>query len=91
MASGHMGRVRREDSPCQPGAVHTWPEADMKRCLLLRLLSGAKRTLIPVFATCRELSSFHRPAMVGLEPDEIFDRHVVPAHWALSSRVGQEA
>jgi hypothetical protein len=39
MASGHVNRtkrpntwlhrpdLRREDSPCQPGAVHTWPEA----------------------------------------------------------------
>jgi hypothetical protein len=37
MASGHVNRtkrpntwlhrpdLRREDSPCQPGAVHTWP------------------------------------------------------------------
>ena len=41
MASGHVNRVNRpntwllrpmlqsEDSPCQPGAVHTWPKADM--------------------------------------------------------------
>jgi hypothetical protein len=39
MASGHVNRInrpntwlhrpnlRRKDSPCQPGAVHTWPEA----------------------------------------------------------------
>jgi hypothetical protein len=39
MASGHVNRIkrpntwlhrpnlRREDSPCQPGAVHTWPIA----------------------------------------------------------------
>src|SRR5262249_41898221 len=27
-------RLRREDSSCQPGAVHTWPEADLtsERC-----------------------------------------------------------
>jgi hypothetical protein len=41
MASGHEYRANRpntwllrpmlqsEDSPCQPGAVHTWPKADM--------------------------------------------------------------
>ena len=41
MASGHVNRVNRpniwllrpslqsEDSSCQPGAVHTWPKADM--------------------------------------------------------------
>jgi hypothetical protein len=40
MASGHVNRtkrpntwlhrptLRREDSSCQPGAVHTWPESD---------------------------------------------------------------
>ena len=40
MASGHVNRanrpntwllrpiLRREDFPCQPGAVHTWPVAD---------------------------------------------------------------
>jgi hypothetical protein len=41
MASGHVNRtkrpntwlhrpdLRREDSPCQPGAVHTWPIATL--------------------------------------------------------------
>jgi hypothetical protein len=41
MASGHVNRtdrpntwlhrpsLQREDSPCQPGAVHTWPKADI--------------------------------------------------------------
>ena len=41
MASGHEYRANRpntwllrpmlqsEDSPCQPGAVHTWPKADV--------------------------------------------------------------
>ena len=41
MASGHEYRANRpntwllrpmlqsEDSPCQPGAVHTWPKADI--------------------------------------------------------------
>ena len=41
MASGHVNRANRpntwlhrpmlqsEDSPCQPGAVHTWPLADL--------------------------------------------------------------
>jgi len=44
MASGHVNRVNRpniwllrpslqsEDSSCQPGAVHTWPLADMPLC-----------------------------------------------------------
>ena len=43
MASGHVNRtqrpntwlhrptLRREDSPCQLGAVHTWPSADIPR------------------------------------------------------------
>jgi len=42
MASGHVNRtqrpntwlhrpsLRREDSPCQLGAVHTWPKADVE-------------------------------------------------------------
>ena len=42
MASGYVNRInrpntwlhrpslRREDSPCQLGAVHTWPKADIK-------------------------------------------------------------
>lgn len=42
MASGHVSRanrpntwlhrptLQRDDSSCQPGAVHTWPEADMR-------------------------------------------------------------
>ena len=42
MASGHEYRANRpntwlhrpmlqsEDSPCQPGAVHTWPKADLR-------------------------------------------------------------
>jgi len=41
MASGHVNRtyrpntwqhrpsLQREESPCQPGAVHTWHETDM--------------------------------------------------------------
>jgi hypothetical protein len=44
MASGHEYRANRpntwllrpmlqsEDSSCQPGAVHTWPKADMTVC-----------------------------------------------------------
>jgi len=46
MASGHEYRANRpntwllrpplqsEDSPCQPGAVHTWPYADIAECPL---------------------------------------------------------
>jgi hypothetical protein len=50
MASGHVNRANRpntwllrpmlqsEDSPCQPGAVHTWPFATFRaRALLGRL------------------------------------------------------
>jgi len=44
MASGHVNRVsehmaaptnaaKREESPCQPGAVHTWHEPDMPKYL----------------------------------------------------------
>ena len=56
MASGHVNRTnrpntwlhrpatRREDFPCQPGAVHTWHKADSGRCLLISPLWGGKRT-----------------------------------------------
>jgi hypothetical protein len=45
MASGHVSRnkrpntwlhrpsLRREESSCQPGAVHTWHEPDLQPCL----------------------------------------------------------
>jgi hypothetical protein len=53
MASGHVNRInrpntwlhrptlQREDSPCQPGAVHTWPICDIPSrsaevCFLVR-------------------------------------------------------
>ena len=53
MASGHVNRIqkaehmaaptnaaKREEIPCQPGAVHTWPKADVSpiadRCPLSR-------------------------------------------------------
>jgi len=51
MASGHVYRARRpntwplrpppqsEDSPCQPGAVHTWPFASFRGDAVLRSLS----------------------------------------------------
>jgi len=46
MASGHVNRAnrpntwllrptpQREDSPCQPGAVHTWPKAKKPETLV---------------------------------------------------------
>ena len=52
MASGHVNRtnrpntwlhrpsLRREDSPCQPGAVHTWHISDLARCPVLRRCWG---------------------------------------------------
>jgi len=57
MASGHVNRanrpntwllrpmLRREDSSCQPGAVHTWPLADIVPSpgeVLFRLQSGRR-------------------------------------------------
>ena len=51
MASGHEYRanrpntwllrpmLQREDSPCQPGAVHTWPVASFRCKAALRSLS----------------------------------------------------
>jgi hypothetical protein len=57
MASGHAYRVNRpntwllrpmlqsEVSSCQPGAVHTWPKADMHPCRLLCRLFEVERTL----------------------------------------------
>ena len=52
MASGHEYRANRpntwllrpmlqsEDSPCQPGAVHTWPKADMPERLVMSAFAG---------------------------------------------------
>jgi len=52
MASGHEYRanrpntwllrpmLQREDSPCQPGAVHTWHNAEVPRCPLSRRYQG---------------------------------------------------
>ena len=64
MASGHVNRtnrpntwlhrpsLRREDSPCQPGAVHTWYIASIWACPLFRrswALSGhSPRHLGPI-------------------------------------------
>src|SRR6476619_3897390 len=56
MASGHVNRtnrpntwlhrpaLRREDSPCQLGAVHTWHKADMEASSIAPLL-GSKPTI----------------------------------------------
>jgi len=56
MASGHEYRANRpntwllrpmlqsEDSSCQPGAVHTWPDADLRQRQLSCQLFGVKRT-----------------------------------------------
>jgi hypothetical protein len=56
MASGHVNRIyrpntwlhrpslRREDFSCQPGAVHTWHETDLQRCLRFGRYRGVNRT-----------------------------------------------
>jgi hypothetical protein len=56
MASGHVHRANRpntwllrptpqsEDSSCQPGAVHTWPNAELVPRLFLSQLLGVRRT-----------------------------------------------
>jgi hypothetical protein len=56
MASGHVNRTnrpntwlhrptcKREEKPCQLGAVHTWLKADLARQSAICPLSGAKRT-----------------------------------------------
>jgi hypothetical protein len=56
MASGHVNRtnrpntwlhrptLRREDSPCQPGAVHTWPISSFRCDAMIRRLLEAERT-----------------------------------------------
>ena len=56
MASGHVNRkrrpntwllrpnLRRAESPCRHGAVHTWHKADIGRDARGRQLSGAKQT-----------------------------------------------
>jgi hypothetical protein len=56
MASGHVNRdkrpntwlhrpsLRREDSSCQPGAVHTWPEAADTESPLYVCFKGVERT-----------------------------------------------
>jgi hypothetical protein len=65
MASGHVNRtnrpntwlhrpsLRREDSPCQPGAVHTWPltsESDVRSHVGY---GGAKQTRFAHHEFCR--------------------------------------
>ena len=40
----HRPATRREDSPCQLGAVHTWRDADLPMSAIGSLL-GAKRTM----------------------------------------------
>ena len=52
MASGHANRaqrpntwlhrpsLRREDSSCQLGAVHTWHKADMRDSIMLRVVNS---------------------------------------------------
>jgi hypothetical protein len=52
MASGHVNRIyrpntwqhrpslQREESPCQPGAVHTWHLADMPERLTMSAIGG---------------------------------------------------
>src|SRR5580704_18377741 len=62
MASGHVNRtqrpntwlhrpsLRREDSPCQLGAVHTWPEASVSCVAAPCSELGAK-------PTCRDCST----------------------------------
>jgi hypothetical protein len=56
MASGHVNRANRpntwplrptlqsEDSSCQPGAVHTWPQAVDAACPLDVRSLGVKQT-----------------------------------------------
>jgi len=57
MASGQVNRAEqaehmaaptnaaiREESPCQLGAVHTWPDSELRACPLSRQLLGVKRT-----------------------------------------------
>ena len=68
MASGHVYRdqrpntwlhrpsLRREDSPCHPGAVHTWPFADIKRCLLVRLLSRKRTSDLRIYSDADDLT-----------------------------------
>ena len=55
MASGHVNRAkgrthgrtdqccRREEIPCQLGAVHTWPISDLLRCPLFGCYQGQSR------------------------------------------------
>src|SRR4029077_18264964 len=39
----------REDSSCQPGAVHTWPKAPVPECLLSRRCRYARCSGAPCF------------------------------------------
>src|SRR5262245_35990650 len=68
MASGHVNRtnrpntwlhrpsLRREDFPCQLGAVHTWHIADMSSLPVDVRFLGVKRTSLP----CIRTSAFDR-------------------------------
>jgi hypothetical protein len=39
----HRPMLQREESSCQPGAVHTWPKADMSRCTAQVCFRGQSR------------------------------------------------
>src|SRR5215472_4707142 len=81
MASGHVNRILRpntwlhrpsllrEDSSCQPGAVHTWHKADIRCGAMQCPLSGVKRTLIRP----APMSAFDpkRTELAALAPDVI--------------------
>jgi hypothetical protein len=67
MASGHVNRanrpntwqlrptLQREDSPCQPGAVHTWP----KRTTMSEL--SPMRSKADILKICRSTIEMFRP------------------------------
>jgi hypothetical protein len=74
MASGHGYRtqrpntwllrpsLRRDDSSCQPGAVHTWPLTDLGQRLCNRLLSVVERTMAVAGADFGLCEGFRMPA-----------------------------
>jgi hypothetical protein len=69
MASGHVNRtdrpntwlhrpsLRREENPCQPGAVHTWPKATVSKS------PGENRGFFPLYLDILEPGRHPLPAV----------------------------